>query len=334
MERETGYQRVAERIRALKAEGRYPEAEEEIRRELEKDPHNAFFQAGLADLWIKQGRLAEARILAEEVLARDPGQPQALSILGDFFMKRHAPADALNCYRQAFARAGGDYLILRSARALREMKRLEEALEELERVLVAKPKSVSFLREKASLLNQMKRSSDALDTFEKIRDLSPGDSFVEKEILRLKSKSMPDGQAVNELRRVLSMDSKKNDAQMHGLLAQKFRNAGLIREAAAEYKTAAALSPRDHFFLKQEGYCHYRAGDFAAATASLSEALRKDPADAIVRRTLERMYRSRGEEAAFLALLEEVFRAHPEEISLLGTIKRIRKRIDSSAKEP
>ncbi|MCX5915239.1 MAG: tetratricopeptide repeat protein, partial [Deltaproteobacteria bacterium] len=281
MKREETYLSLADRIRSLKEKGRFAEAEEEIQRELKKNPDQPFLKMSLADLCLRQDRLAQARILVEEVLSQDPQHAQALTVLGDLLLKQNSPREALECFRQALAREPRDYLVLKSARALKEMKRFAEALEELEKVLVVKPKNVPFLKEKGLLLNKMKRFGQALEAFEKAKEISPGDSFVHAEILRLRSRERPEGQVVKELQRVVSMESKKDDAQMHGLLGQKLKEAGQVREAAAEYRMASSLDPRNLFFLKQEGFCHNRDKNYEEALRCLGEALRRDPADSV-----------------------------------------------------
>ena len=147
MERQVFYTKGPNRIQLLKEKGRYDEAAEEIRQGLEKDPHDPFLKTSMADLYLRQGRLLEGRILAEEVLGQDPPHPPALSVLGDLYLKGRSPQKALECYRQALNRDQRPYLILKAARALKEMGNLTEALEELEKVLVINPENVSFLKE-------------------------------------------------------------------------------------------------------------------------------------------------------------------------------------------
>ncbi|RPJ01907.1 MAG: tetratricopeptide repeat protein, partial [Deltaproteobacteria bacterium] len=79
------------RIKALKENGRYEEAEEEIQRGLEENPDHSLLKVSLADLSLRQGRLKESRVLVEEVLAQDPQDPQALSVLGDIFLRQRSP---------------------------------------------------------------------------------------------------------------------------------------------------------------------------------------------------------------------------------------------------
>jgi tetratricopeptide (TPR) repeat protein len=277
--------------------------------------------------------LAEGRILAEEVLAADPQHPQALSVLGDLFLKQHSPQQALDCYHQAFLRDSRPYLILKMARALKEMRQFDKAIQELERVLVVKPRSLSFLKEKAIILNRMKKFDQALETFEKIKEISPEDPFVQKEILRLRSRSRPETQVLKELQAVVGMNSKKDNAQMHGLLAQKLKGAGLVREAAAEYRAASTLEPGNPYFLKQQGFCHYREGNYDEAIHCLEEAFRGDPSDYVVVKTLEKCYEAQERMKEFLELLQEALQQHPEQTPLLGTIKKVRKKLIPKSSE-
>jgi tetratricopeptide (TPR) repeat protein len=211
------------------------------------------------------------------------------------------------------------------------MKLFGEALEELEKVLVVKPKSLSFLKEKAFILNRMKKFDRALEIYERIKEISPEDPFIQKEIVRLRSRSRPDTQVVKELQAVMGMESKKDDPQMHGLLAQKLKKAGMIKEAAAEYRAALNLDPHNLYFLKQQGFCHYREKEYQEAIHCLKEAFRKDPADSVVRDTLERSYGAQQDLASFLRLLEEAILKHPDQKALLGIIKRVRKKLSPSS---
>jgi len=207
------------------------------------------------------------------------------------------------------------------------MKLFDNALQELEKVLVVKPKRLPFLKEKAFILNRMKRFDQALETLERVKEISPDDPFVQKEILRLRSLRRPEPQVLKELQTVIGMESKKDDAQLHGLLAQRLKGAGLVKDAAAEYRRASNLEPNNPYFLKQQGFCHYRQKEYGQAIHCLKEAFRKDSLDYVVRKTLEKSYEAQGDIGGFLTLLEETLLLHPDQKSLLGTIRRIRTRL-------
>ena len=76
-----------ERARDLKRKGKYQEAERELIDALEEEPAHLLLKSSLADLYVRQGKVVEARILTEEVLASDPSYPEALVVLGEIFFK-------------------------------------------------------------------------------------------------------------------------------------------------------------------------------------------------------------------------------------------------------
>jgi tetratricopeptide (TPR) repeat protein len=326
MERQRTYSVGINRIRFLKEKGRFDEAAEEIRQGLEKNPQDLLLKTSLADLYLRQGLFAEGRILAEEVLTEDPRHPQALSVLGDLYLKERDFSKALECFQQAADQDPRPYLVLKTARTLRAMGQLAKALEELDKVLVKDPENLSCLKEKALVLNRLKKDDLALEVFEKIRKIIPDDSFVGKEILRLRSRNRPPEQVLKELQTVVGMESKKADAQVHGLLAQELKKAGQVREAAAEYRQASDLEPENPFFLKQQGFCHYQFKEYEQALSCLSQAFRLQPGDYYVRGALEKSFEALGNLPGWLELLEEVSRQHPEQKALWGIIRRIRKK--------
>lgn len=310
------------------------DSEEAIRKALQENPENLSLKIRLADFYLRKHRLTEARILVEEVLSLDPQHHEALSLLGDLFAKDRMFERAIGCYRQAYGKAPNDHLILKTARAFKEMKRYDDALQELEKVLVVKPKHFTFLLEKALLLLRMNRRTEGLETFEKARVIRPDDAYVQKEILRLRSVDKSNEQAIAEIRKMTSMPSKKDDPQLHGLLADKLENAGQIREAAEEYKIAHDLQPDNVFFLKKQGYCYYREKDYDQALRCLAEALRRNPSDFYVRGTLKKIYEIRGDLGGFLTLLEEVLKRHPHEKTLYGAIRKVRKELEAFSSVP
>lgn len=334
MDQEEFYSNLPKRLHFLIDRKRFWEAEEEIRQALKENPENLFLKASLADLYLRQGRFSEGRILAEEILANDPQHPLALSVLGSILLKQHSAQKALDCFRQAFNRDPRPYLILKTAQALKEMGNLSGALEELDKILVVSPENVSFLKEKAFILNRMKQYDQALKTYETIKKLSPDDAFVQKEILRLRSRIRPEPQQVlKEIQAIITMDSKKEDAQVHGLLAQKLKEVGQIREAAEEYGRAYHLDPQNLYFLKQQGFCLYNIKKYNEAISCLIPYFRKDPSDFYVRSTLQKCYEAQGDLKGLLHLLEEVSPLHPEQKSLLGMIRKIKKRLGMDVKK-
>jgi len=120
---------------------------------------------------------------------------------------------------------------------------------------------------------------------------------------------------------------------MHGLLAEKLKGAGQIREAAAEYGAAVDLEPNNPYFVKQQGFCFYRLKKYDEAIRSLSGIFKKDPSDYYVRSALEKSFEAKGNLKGLLDLLEETLHLHGDQKSLFGKIKKLRKRLDLDSPE-
>jgi tetratricopeptide (TPR) repeat protein len=321
-----------ERARDLKKRGAFQEAEEELKEALEEEPDNPILKASLAELYLRQDRLVEANILAEAILSSDSQNPQALYVLGELFSKEDKLEEALQCFHQAQKKNAGTFLTLRIAQTFRDMGRLRESLETLDSVLVRESENLRFLKEKALILSRMKRWDEALMVYEKTQKVNPDDSFVRKEVYRLRGLKRPDQKTIRELETVVKLPSRKDDAQLHGFLGQKLKDAGKLKEALKEFQTATRLAPENPYFLRQEGFCHYHLGDYPEAIQALSQAFRKDPKDYILRSTLKKMYAATGNIGGFIALLEEILKDHPHNVKLIGVLRRVKKEAD--AEEP
>jgi len=321
-----------ERARALKKRGAFQEAEKELKEALEEEPDDLLVKASLSELYLRQGRLVEARILAEAILSSDSQNSQALYVLGEIFFKENNLGEALQCFHHAQQKDTSPYLPLRIAQTFREMGRFDEALETLDSVLVRESENLRFLKEKAVILNRMKRWDEAVRVYEKAQELDPEDSFVRKEVYRLRGLKRPDQKTIRELETVVKLPSRKDDAQLHGLLGQKLKDAGRLKEALAEFQAARRLAPENLYFLKQEGFCHYHLGAYPEAIQALSQVFRKDPKDYIVRTTLKKMYVTTSNIGGFITLLEEVLKDHPHNVKLMGVLRGVKK--EAGVEEP
>ncbi|UCG11161.1 MAG: tetratricopeptide repeat protein [Deltaproteobacteria bacterium] len=314
-----------ERAKDLRRQGKLAEAERELLEALDEAPDHSLLKSSLANLYVRKGKLLEAKVLVEEIQAKDPQCLEALVVQGEIAFKEKNFTEALRSFGHALQKESGPYLTLRMARTLREMERYSEALEILDTSLVAHREEPRLLKEKALILNRMRRWDEAVELYEKLRFLVPEDRFVQKEILRLKGLCRSDREVIKELQTAVSIRARKDDAQLHGLLAQKLKDAGQVQEAAVEYRTASQLEPYNPYFMKQQGFCHYSLGEYDNALECLGQAFQKDPSDIYVKGTLKRIYTTLGRLEEFLAMLEEVYQAHPHNVKLLGTIKKLKK---------
>jgi len=327
----TPFSRVKwEQARALGKKGAFQDAEKELLEALEEEPNQPLLKCSLADLYLRQDKVLEAKLLAEEVLSLDPNFSRALFVLGETYSREGRLEEALQCFRQAAGSNPTPYVLVRIARTLREMKSYGEALESLDRVLVKEKENPMALKEKAVVLNRMERREEALAIYEKLRKLTPEDSFVRREIYRLKGIKRPQRKNIRELEKVLTIPSSKDEPHLHGLLAENLKKAGRLKEAAEEFHSAWQLSSGNLFYLKQEGFCLYRLGDYEGSIQALGQAFREDPADHFVKTTLKKMYSITKNLKGFISLLEEVLQDHPQNMKVLGTLKKVRKEANAN----
>jgi tetratricopeptide (TPR) repeat protein len=315
-----------QRSMTLRKKGALPEAERELKAALEEQPDHPLLNASLAQLYLKQKRFYEARILVESILSQKPEYPQALYVLGEIYLNEDKPDDALRSFHQAYQKDQSPYLAHSIVKTLRKTEQYDAALEMIDSTLITNRDNLRLLKEKALILNRLQRSDEALRTYEHIKELDPNDPYVSRAIYHLKSLNRPDHEVIQELKKVLSLPSRKDNAQLHELLAEKLKKAGRLKEAAAEYRKAYELAPDNIFFLKQEGFCQYKLKDYSKAIRLLSNAFRRDPTDFIVRRTLKTIYSQTNNMDGFIHLLEEALKEHPHNVKLMGTLKGLKKK--------
>lgn len=304
------------------------EAEQELKDALEEQPDHPLLKMSLADLYQRQDKLTEARVLTESVLSANPEYPRAFYVLGKIFSSEGRLEEALQCFQKAFLKDQSTYLTGQIAKTLREMHRYEEALETVETALARQAEDLYLLKERALILNRMNRREEALALYEKLHNMAPEDRFVRREVYRLKGIERPREEVIKELRAVLNLPSRREDPQLHGLLGHKLREAGRLKEGAAEFRKAWLLSNNEIFFLKQEGFCHYHLGDHGEAIRVLSQAFRKDPNDYRVRSTLEKIYVATGDLKQYVNLLEGILAEQPQHVKLMGVLKKFKKRLN------
>ncbi len=247
-------------------------------------------------------------------------------MLGEIYYREAKLREALQCFRQAALHDSRPYIVLRIARTLRELACFEEALNTLDAILKDDPDNIHFLREKALILNRMKDWDKSLETYERVLQLDHKDRFARRQIFRLKAMNRPEHTVIQELKKVMTLPSTKDDAHLHELLGQELREAGKLKEAAAEFRVARRLKPDNQYFLKQEGYCHYKLGDYSEATRILGQAFKKDPNDYFVRSALQKAYQHLQNPEGFITLLEETVEEHPGNMKLKGILKKLKKK--------
>jgi tetratricopeptide (TPR) repeat protein len=228
------------------------EAKAELIQALELDPGNVPARFYLANLYLELGRAAKARDELETALAKLPGLPQFLALLGEAERQLKNPRRSVELTRQAlhadesFAQARY-YLAL----ALFDLGQRDDAIQELERVVRSDPKVVEPYLSLGTTYIEAGRLDDALAT----------------------------------LRQGVRIDASRPDLRIQ--LARTYRLKGMLTTADEQLRLATpagAASPASTFAQQQvdsdlsleQGFLRLQQGRLAAAARAFEKVLDMD----------------------------------------------------------
>jgi Tfp pilus assembly protein PilF len=155
-------------------------AEQTLRTALTLAPQLQWPYAGLSDLLMRQGRLADAEQIARAAVKADPGNSEAHEKLGSILAMQWKAFEAAEYFRKAVELAGPDpQLLTRLGEALLRFGRLEEARGPLERAVAADPNSFEALAYLADLEEREGRFEEAMRLLDKVDRIGapPGKSL-------------------------------------------------------------------------------------------------------------------------------------------------------------
>jgi tetratricopeptide (TPR) repeat protein len=110
---------------------------------------------------LRAGRVAEAQELARNLLARDPGDPDALELLGTTLLAQNKAPEAVNPLREAACVRPGAMVEVRLGQALRKIGRIDEALKVLQQASDRQPPIPDAFFELGTLLYDKRRFAEA-----------------------------------------------------------------------------------------------------------------------------------------------------------------------------
>lgn len=123
----------------------------------------------------QQGRLQEALVLYQQVLAAEPTNFLALDSLGTLHGQAGRFEGALNYFTQASLVQPNDFAVhFNLGMALKELKRYDEALASFNKAISLNPVFAEAYNNRGSVLKERKRYNDALISFDMAITLKPG----------------------------------------------------------------------------------------------------------------------------------------------------------------
>jgi predicted CXXCH cytochrome family protein len=192
----------------------------------------------LGSVYLKQGRLEDAKRVSRQALALDPNLPHAEVYLGLASMREGDTVSAESFYRQAIAitpdmsEPHNDLAILLVGRG-----NYAEAAYELAKASAADPANAQIHRNYGAVLARLGMPKEAEGEFRQAVRLAPSLAQPHVDLGNLLAKSGDSTQAEGEFRSALALDPQ--DGMAHLGLARLLAQKGAVKEAREHYEAAA-----------------------------------------------------------------------------------------------
>jgi tetratricopeptide (TPR) repeat protein len=257
-------------------------AMEEYRQAIEADPSSEFLTSGLAELYVKTGRIRDAVLEAQDILKRDPNNIEAHKLLGRIYLRSlgDMPGNgngsdnvlklAIEQYEQIVKIEPDnvdDHLLL--GRLYRLNNDLQKAEAELKIAVKLDPDSEEAVTTLALLFSDEGDTAHALQVLSAVPD--SGRSAKLYAALGATYEQRKDYKsAINAYKHAIQLDRDNLDA-IRGL-AENLLNDGQIDAALDQYKVIADANPEDAQTYLRISEIYRRQGKYDEALDSLKKA--------------------------------------------------------------
>lgn len=323
------FQKVKEMVqkaRNFKKEKKYEKARDLLEEGKETYPENNYLTASLADVYLRLNRIGRAEDLAENVLASDPENVHALTVMGNINYRNMNYEKAEEYFSQGYQIKQSPYLASRLIRTFIRREKYEQALDLCQEQLTENPDDSRFTKLKAKIYDMQDESELAEKMLEDYLQKEE-DNFAFREKLKIRLKDRKPGEAEKELRKMLKLDKYAENIYIHTLLAEKLREQEKYKEAADVYTEALHLEPEDTFIRKNLGLSLYKAEKYEKALPYLKQSCREEPGDYYLRNTLQFVFKQLNQEQEGMKYFRELINETGMK-NLWGAYNRLKKEVD------
>ncbi|MDI6776373.1 MAG: tetratricopeptide repeat protein [Syntrophales bacterium] len=304
------------------------EAMEELTRAMEDFPHEPLLTIELADCLRLDGKLEEAKTLVLDALKKVPTNMNAHKVMGEIYLDKREYGNALEHFEAASRIKRTGYVTSRVIKTLIGLERFDEARDLIREELIENPANVIILRYRAQILEREGEYQEAANVYQRIHDLAPGDAFIYKELLRLRSKNREPAEVEREMKAMMKVSTAANNPHLHSEIGLNLKRAGKYGEAIAEFEKALALSPNNSFILSHLGYCYAKLDMPSKVVETLAGPFTEEPKDFYIRSSLVAAVKKGGHWEEFKRVLKKAIERHPGEKSLWGLLKKTEKELE------
>jgi tetratricopeptide (TPR) repeat protein len=302
-------------------------ATEEYRLAIEADPSSEFLTSGLAELYVKTGRIADAVKEAQDIIKRDPNNLEAHKLLGRIYLRSLGDMPggngssnilklAIEQYQEIVKldpQSVDDHLLL--GRLYRLNNDLQKAEAELKSAMQIDPNSEEAVTTLAMLYTDEGDTAHALKVLSSIPDSARsaklyavlGAAYEQRKEYK---------NAIDSYKHAIMLDRDNLDA-IRGL-AENLLNDGQLDAALEQYEVIADSNPEDAQSYLQIAEIYRRQSKFDLALESLKKADTLAPDSAGVPYNMAVVYQAQGRYDDAAKILQDLIKK-TEKASEVGT---------------
>jgi tetratricopeptide (TPR) repeat protein len=282
---------------------------------LKADPGAAFLAEELTDLYIQAGRLRDAVVEAEQMLARDPGNVEAHRILGRIYSRMIGdPAQgrldegmlrrAIEQFQKVTEKDPSDAeAFVTLGRLYRLSQNSVDAEKAFQKALELDPDNEYALHGLALLYSDLGDTKTAVQMWERLAQRNPHPRIF-RALAATLSEARDYSGAVAALRRALELAPK--DTEIKRELAENLLLKGDYNEAATLYRELADANPRDAQYPLRLSQIYRQQGDLKKAREAHERARALDPGSLEVQYNEVNLLEAEGQLASAIARLKEI----------------------------
>jgi tetratricopeptide (TPR) repeat protein len=290
---------------------------EEYRLAIEADPSSEFLTSGLAELYVKTGRIRDAVIEAQDIIKRDPKNLEAHKLLGRIYLRSLGDMPggngsdnvlklAIEQYEQIVKiepDSVDDHLLL--GRLYRLNSDLQKAENELKTAVKLDPSSEEAVTTLAMLYTDEGDTAHALKVLSSVPDTARsaklyaalGAAYEQRKDYK---------NAIDAFRHAIVLDRDNLDA-IRGL-AENLMNDGQSDAALEQYKVIADANPEDAQTYVRIAEIYRRQGKYDLALENLKKADTLVPDTMDVPYSMAAVYQAQGRYDEAIKLLQDLLK--------------------------
>jgi len=292
-------------------------AMEEYRLAIDADPSSEFLTAGLAELYVKTGRIRDAVLEAQDIIKRDPKNLEAHKLLGRIYLRSLGDMPggngsdnvlklAIDQYEEIVKlepQNVDDHLLL--GRLYRLNSDMQKAESELKTAIKIDPGSEEAVTTLAMLYTDEGDSAHALQVLSSVPDTARSAKLYSA--LGAAYEQRKDYKsAVDAFRHAVILDRDNLDA-IRGL-AENLMNDGQLDAALEQYKVIVDSNPEDAQSYVRMSEIYRRQAKYDTALEALKKADTLVPDSAEVAYNMAAIYQAQGRYDDAVKLLQDLLK--------------------------